>query len=128
MGFLPKFKIAQKLPLALVGSALVVGLGIGTAAYMIGMQTVERQRQQSMQAVVESSIGQVADYFKLVEADLKLFASRADTGTQIENMSRGWAGLNAQGTGTKTLQNDFIANNPNPFARTFGRTVLMKLK
>ena len=31
-----KMKIAQKLPLVLIGSAMVVGIGIGVAAYMIG--------------------------------------------------------------------------------------------
>ena len=56
---LPKFQIAQKLPLALIGSALVVGLGIGAAAYMIGLQTVEQQRARSFDASVESATDQV---------------------------------------------------------------------
>ena len=41
-----KMKIAQKLPLVLIGSALVVGVGIGIAAYMIGLETVDRQRAE----------------------------------------------------------------------------------
>ena len=45
-----KMKIAQKLPLVLIGSALVVGVGIGIAAYMIGLQTVDEQRAERMDA------------------------------------------------------------------------------
>ena len=40
MAFFPKLRIAQKLPLALVGSALVVSAGVGIASYFIGLGTV----------------------------------------------------------------------------------------
>jgi methyl-accepting chemotaxis protein len=114
MKFLPDFKIAQKLPLALIGSALVVGLGIGTAAYMIGLQTVEQQRQERMDASIQSGLDQVKAYFDNVAVDLKLFATRADTVTQIENMTRAFTALNIQGNGTSMLQASFITNDPHP--------------
>jgi len=104
MKFIPKLKIAQKLPLALIGSALVVGLGIGAAAYMIGLQTVEHQRQERMDASIQSGLDQVKSYFDNVSVDLKLFATRADTVTQIENMTRAFTALNIQGHGTEMLR------------------------
>src|SRR5882757_8991321 len=73
MTLLPKLKIAQKLPLALIGSALVVGLGIGIAAYMIGLQTVEAQRAASFDASVQSATDQVNSYFKDISVDLTMF-------------------------------------------------------
>jgi methyl-accepting chemotaxis protein len=114
MKFLPQFNIAQKLPLALIGSALVVGLGIGMAAYMIGLQTVEQQRQVRMDASIQSGLDQVQAYFENIEVDLKLFATRADTVTQIENMTRAYTALNIQGNGTQMLQMSFITNDPHP--------------
>ena len=93
MTLLPRFKIAQKLPLALIGSALIVGLGIGAAAYLIGLQTVEQQRQERMDASIQSGLDQVQAYFDNIEVDLKLFATRADTVTQIENMTRAFTAL-----------------------------------
>jgi len=114
---LPKFQIAQKLPLALIGSALVVGLGIGAAAYMIGLQTVDQQRQERMDASIQSGLDQVQSYFDNVAVDLKLFAARADTVTQIENMTRAFTALNIQGHGTEMLQMSFITNDPHPPAR-----------
>src|SRR3569833_2329927 len=111
---LPKFQIAQKLPLALIGSALVVGLGIGAAAYNIGLQTVEQQRQERMDASIQSGLDQVQSYFDNVSVDLKLFAARADTVTQIENMTRAYTALNIQGHGAEMLQMSFITNDPHP--------------
>ncbi len=114
MSFLSNFKIAHKLPLALIGSALVVGLGIGAAAYTIGLQTVEQQRQERMDASVQSGLDQVQAYFDNVAVDLKLFATRADTVTQIENMTRAFTALDIQGQGTEMLQMSFITNDPHP--------------
>ena len=114
MSILPKFKISQKLPLALIGSALIVGLGIGISAYAIGLQTVEEQRQERMDASIQSGLDQVQAYFDNVSVDLKLFASRADTVTQIENMTRAFTALDIQGQGTEMLQMSFITNDPHP--------------
>ena len=81
MGILERLKIAHKLPAAVVGSALVVGLGIGISAYFIGLNTVDTQRQQAMDASTLASVVQVNDYLKAVDIDLKLFAGRADVMT-----------------------------------------------
>ena len=111
MSILPKLKIAQKLPLTLMGSALVVGLGIGIAAYSIGLQTVDQQRQQSFDASVQSATDQVADYFKNVSIDLTQHADWPDTFTQIDNMMQIWnqqklSNLDPQ----KSLQFSYITN------------------
>jgi methyl-accepting chemotaxis protein len=114
-----KMKIAQKLPLVLMGSALVVGVGIGIAGYMIGLQTVDQQRAERMDASVQSGLDQVQDYFKNVSADLKLYASRADTVTLIENLTKAFEPLNLQGNGTQMMQDAFIKNNPEPFGQRY---------
>jgi methyl-accepting chemotaxis protein len=111
--FIPKLTIARKLPLAVLGSALLVGLGIGIAAYFIGLQTVEQQRQQRMDASVQSSIRQIEDFFRTIEVDLRLFAGRGDTATALENMARAYTALNINGDGATMLQAAFIDNNPN---------------
>ncbi len=90
MKLIPTLKIAQKLPLVLVGSALVVGLGIGLAAYSIGLQTVEQQRQESFEASLQSAADQVSDYLKNVQIDLVQHADWPDTFTQIDNMMQVW--------------------------------------
>ena len=48
MGWLPKFKIAQKLPLAMVGSALLVSAGVGLGSYFIGSSIVGEMSARQM--------------------------------------------------------------------------------
>ena len=114
-----KLKIAQKLPLVLIGSALVVGVGIGISAYLIGLGTVDQQRAERMDASVQSGLDQVQDYFNNVSTDLKLYASRADTVTLIENLTKAFEPLNSQGNGTQMMQDAFIKNNPAPFGERY---------
>src|SRR5690606_40061507 len=71
MAFIPQLKIAQKLPLALVGSALVVSAGVGIASYLIGLGTVQEQRDHSMQASLTTAAELVSDYFTSAEVDLR---------------------------------------------------------
>jgi methyl-accepting chemotaxis protein len=116
MGLLPQLKLAQKLPLALVGSALAVGVGIGGAAYLIGLDTVQAQREQAMLASVESSSSKVADYFATVEGDLRLFAQRSDTVTAIEGMTRSFGEMKSGlGDGAMAVyQKAYVTGNPHP--------------
>jgi methyl-accepting chemotaxis protein len=88
MKFIPQLKIAQKLPLALVGSALVVSAGVGIASYLIGLGTVQDQRNQSMQASLTTATSLVSDYYSSAEVDLRLFVQRSDTVTAMKNLTR----------------------------------------
>ena len=112
MGILERLKIAHKLPAAVVGSALVVGLGIGISAYFIGLNTVNTQRQQAMDASTLASVVQVNDYLKAVDIDLKLFAGRADTVQAMQNFTRSFSEMGANAA--SVMQNAYIAGNPNP--------------
>ncbi|HEY4199000.1 MAG TPA: methyl-accepting chemotaxis protein [Devosiaceae bacterium] len=113
MKFIDRFKIAHKLSVALIGSALCVGLGIGISAYFVGLQTVDRQRDQAMDASVQSSIIQVHDYLTGIDVDLKLFGSRADTATAIENFTRSYQEMGGAAAAS-VLQKAYIEGNPNP--------------
>src|SRR5690606_36271879 len=88
MNLFPKLKLAQKLPLALVGSALLVSAGVGIASYMIGLSTVQQQRDQSMQASLATASALVTDYYASAEVDLRLFVQRSDTVTALKNLTR----------------------------------------
>ena len=90
MALMPRLKIAAKLPLALIGSALVVGLGIGAAAYVISLRTVDAQRVQSFEATLGSAVDKVNSYLDGVRIDLVQHADWPDTFTQIDNMMQIW--------------------------------------
>jgi len=116
MRFFPRLKIAQKLPLALVGSALLVGAGVGLASYWIGLGTVQQQREQSMQASLQTAVALVSDYYSSAEVDLRLFVQRSDTVTAMKNLTRS---LDELRMGLKEravlqLQTAYVTESPNP--------------
>jgi methyl-accepting chemotaxis protein len=116
MKLLPRLKIAQKLPLALVGSALVVSAGVGIASYMIGLGTVQEQREQSMQASLNTAAALVTDYYSNAEVDLRLFVQRSDTVTAFKNLSRALDELRmGLGDGANAqLVTAYVTESPNP--------------
>jgi methyl-accepting chemotaxis protein len=116
MGFLPHLKIAQKLPLVLVGSALVVGAGVGIASYLIGLGTVQAQREQSMQASLTTATALVSDYYSSAEVDLRLFVQRSDTVTAMKNLTRAFEEMRTglQERAALQLQAAYVTESPNP--------------
>ncbi|MGV8952616.1 MAG: methyl-accepting chemotaxis protein [Cypionkella sp.] len=124
MALLSRLKISQKLPLALVGMAMAVGVGIGVAGYLIGLSTVQAQREQAMQASLASATTRVADYFGVVEGDLRLFTQRADTVAALENLTRSYNEMKS-GLGDKAaaqFQKAYVTDNPNPSERWLADT------
>ncbi|MCP8882689.1 methyl-accepting chemotaxis protein [Devosia sp. XJ19-1] len=116
MKFIPHLKIAQKLPLALVGSALVVSAGVGIASYLIGLNTVAEQRDQSMQASLNTATTMVSDYYSSAEVDLRLFVQRSDTVTAMKNLTRAFDELRMglKERAATQLQTAYVTNNPDP--------------
>ena len=117
---LPQLKIAQKLPLVLVGSALLVSAGVGIASYWIGLDTVQAQREQSMQASLATAAALVEDYYTGVEVDLRLFVQRSDTVTATKNLTRALDELRMglQERAGAQLQTAYITDNPDPADRS----------
>ncbi|MEQ1899341.1 MAG: methyl-accepting chemotaxis protein [Devosia sp.] len=115
MRIIPDLRISQKLPMALIVTALLVGLGIGIAAYTIGLQTVDGQRAQSFDASVQSATDQVTDYFANVQVDLVQNADWPDTFTQIDNMMQVWNQQKLSGQDPqKSLQFSYVTNKKAP--------------
>ncbi|HEY9009408.1 MAG TPA: cache and HAMP domain-containing protein, partial [Devosia sp.] len=117
MGLIPNLKIARKLPLAVLGSALLVGLGIGGAAYLVGASAVTSQRDQALQASANSSLDLVTNYFDMVDVDLRLFAGRGDTVTATEGLVRGYAELSMGANAMEVLQKVYVASAATPEER-----------
>ena len=120
MRLLPQLKIAQKLPLALVGSALVVSAGVGIASFFIGLGTVQQQRDQSMQAALNTASVMVSDYYRSAEVDLRLFVQRSDTVTAMKNLTRAVDELRMglKERATLQLQTAYVTENPSPEDRS----------
>ena len=116
MKLFPQLKIAQKLPLVLVGSALLVGAGVGLSSYLIGLGTVQNQRNQSMQASLNTAVSLVGDYYTSAEVDLRLFVQRSDTVSAMKNLTRALDELRMglKERAATQLQTAYVTDSPNP--------------
>ena len=104
--------IARKLPLALVGSAMLVSLGVGTASYLVGSQVVSQLTQNSLAALAHERAKQVQDFMTAITSDLQSTANSQGTNQAIRDFGNAW--LQIQGDRAAALQTAFVTNNPNP--------------
>ncbi|WP_224703912.1 methyl-accepting chemotaxis protein [Devosia aquimaris] len=120
MGLLPHFKIAQKLPLALVGSALLVSLGVGIASYLIGSATVDDLSRRQIDTIATQASSELAAYFDGIAKDLAITAATESTQTTMRDFNITWGQF---GTAKPpkdpvvALQDAYIKNNPDPAQR-----------
>ncbi len=117
MGWLPKFKIAQKLPLAMVGSALLVSVGVGLGSYVIGSGIVADMSARQMQTVASSHADKFSTYLKTIEADLVNSAATDSAVNAARDFAIAWknfAKATPPADPVVVLREAFITNNPNP--------------
>jgi methyl-accepting chemotaxis protein len=112
MGILPQLKIAQKLPLALVGSALLVSAGVGIASYMIGSATVVDLSQRQIGTIASHSAETLEDYFSGLSDALLNLAAGDFAQTAVRDMALSWDQFGAEDPIT-TIRTAYIDENPN---------------
>ena len=112
MGFLPKLKIAHKLPMAVLLSALVVSGGVGGASYFIAQNTVVELTQQRLANAVAERGAEVATYLTSIKDDLLTRAGES-TAVTIHDFEVSWGQIKT-GVPSEVLRQAYIDNNPNP--------------
>jgi len=93
MRFFPSLRISQKLPLALVGSAIVVGAGVGIASYFLAANALETQARQNLATIASERANQLRVYVKSVEADLTRTAKAEYVQQAVANFAAAYAGM-----------------------------------
>ena len=112
MALLPDFKIAQKLPLAVLGAALVASAAIGIGSYVVSSGTVTTMTRQTLEMVAQQRAEAVEDAFAAIEQDLVVTAASGTTATALGELQMSWKQLVKDQTAT--LQSVFVSGNPNP--------------
>nr|WP_295885606.1 methyl-accepting chemotaxis protein [uncultured Devosia sp.] len=103
--------IARKLPLALLGSALLVSLGVGTASYLIGSQALRTSAETNLTTLASERAAAVSTYLKSVEDDL-VATSRSEASVQaLRDFGGAW--LTFKVDPTAEVRKLFVDDNPN---------------
>jgi methyl-accepting chemotaxis protein len=111
----PSLRISQKLPLALVGSAVVVGTCIGIASYLLASGALENQARQHLATIAFERSSQLGVYLQDLETNLTDTAKASDAQQAIGNFSMGWGQMTNAGLkedAGATLRKAFLADTP----------------
>src|SRR3954464_11853790 len=82
--------IARKLPLALIGSALLVSLGVGSASYLIGSSALRSSAENRLLPLASERATQVSTYLKSVEDDLTATSRSEATVQALRDFGGAW--------------------------------------
>ncbi|WP_245893249.1 methyl-accepting chemotaxis protein [Devosia naphthalenivorans] len=110
---MPKFSmpIARKLPLALLGSALLVSLGVGAASYMIGSDALRHSAETNLATLASERASKVSSYLDSVESDLVATSRSEATIQALRDFAGAW--LSFKVDPTAEVRKLYVDDNPN---------------
>ena len=107
-----KLRISQKLPLFIVGVALVTALAIGTANYMSAAKEMETAANDKLLALMEARRQALSDYLASIEQDIRFQATNPYVYEALTAYKAAWGELGENQT--QILQQAYIEDNPHP--------------
>lgn len=107
-----KIRLSAKIPLIVVGAALMVGIGIGAASYITTTTSVRALTDARLQTAADVGQKQVASYLGAIETELTLVARNPMTVAALKDFTDAWTAIG--GSPETTLQAAYIDNNPHP--------------
>lgn len=107
-----RLSIGHKIPAAILGFALIVGVGVGASSYFSAARELNHQAEERLQTIAESRVTELNDYLESIRKDLQLVSTLPFTAEAIESFSKAWEELEGDKTGA--LKKAYIQDNPNP--------------
>lgn len=109
---LDRLKLTAKIPLAICGFALVVGLGIGLGSYWQASSTVDKLNRERLTNIAEERSKELGNYFGQIEQELRIAAANPFVVEALKAFDRAFRSI--PGDVTDTLKTAYIAKNPHP--------------
>ena len=111
---IPQLRIAQKVPLAIIGGALLVSAAVGVASYLVSASTMEAMSQERLRAISVERAERVTSFLDGLTEDVIQLANTALVQDNAKALATAWSQLENP---TELLQKNFIIDNPNPEER-----------
>ena len=108
---MPNLRIAQKLPIVVVGAALVASIAVGLGSYLISAATVTAMSEDKLRAAATERARELETFFESTAADLVITAASGATATSLTNLVMGWDQMK---DASNQVRSAFISGNPNP--------------
>jgi methyl-accepting chemotaxis protein len=112
--FFSRLKIAQKLPLYIVGAGFAVGVSIGVSTYLNAAKSLEEARRDQLATALEGRKSALQTYFASVEQDLQILATAVTTRWALMGFAEGWSELEeeAEAPPPGILRQLYVSDNP----------------
>lgn len=107
----PQLRIAQKVPLSIVGGALLVSAAVGVVGYVVSSATMEFMAQERLRAISIERAEKVSGFIDALAEDVVQLANTAVAQDTAKALQVTWTQLDDP---TAQLQKNFITDNPNP--------------
>ena len=112
----PQLKIAQKLPLVVLGAALVVGSAIAGASFYFAARALEDQARQNLATIAFERSNQLSTYLSALQSDVARLA-KSETAIQgLHAFATAWPQITNADPST-VLRQAYITDNPNAGGR-----------
>lgn len=105
-------KIGKKLPILIVGFALLAAMVTGISGYLIAEQALEKEAFAKLEAIQQSRAAELGRYLDSIEQDLNFQAENPLIATALKDFTAAFATF--EGDATATLQAHYIYDNPFP--------------
>ena len=112
---LPPFTIALKLPVALLGGAVLVGAGVGLASYMIASNAVHDLESQVLRDLATGRAQQFVELLDSTRTDLTSMARLDSTIGAVRNLGINWG--NGGADISDAIRDAYVESNPDQTAR-----------
>jgi methyl-accepting chemotaxis protein len=111
MAVFSKLRISQKLPLALIGTGLLIGAAIGAVSYLLSASIMTDMTQERLRSVATERAEKVTGYYQSIAANIMRITT-TDLGVQATKLfENNWTQMSKP---SDMVRNAYITLNTNP--------------
>jgi len=108
---LPNLKISQGLPLAVVGSAIVVGAGVGITSYFLAAGALDTQARQNLETLAFERANELSLSLQAIQSDLVRTAKSEPAQDAAAGFVSGWAEMSKAGSPASLLKAQYATGD-----------------
>jgi methyl-accepting chemotaxis protein len=109
---LANLSLRTKIPLAIVGLAVLVGTAVGVVSYFKAATDIRYLAEQRLETVALARAAELEAYLGSIRDDISVVASLPFTSEALDGFADAWNSLS--GNKTNILKSAYITDNPNP--------------
>lgn len=107
-----KLRITTKIPLAIIGFSMLVGVGVGLASYWTAASQVGVLASEKLSMIASDRRAQLLNHLSAIEQDLRIVSGNPNTRQAVKALSGGFQQLGP--SAVDLLQARYIHENPYP--------------